>query len=78
VVKEFPLEGERIQKLFIERLQNIGILKDPDIVCHLTIHSSKSIGPKYELIYTPDNLIVYPEWESSAKAIRKKAEEIAE
>lgn len=72
------MEGERIRKLFIDGVIQKGILHDDSILKNIVVHSSKSIGPRYELIYTPGNLIELPEWESTAKAIRKKAEELAE
>jgi len=73
IVNDFPKEGDRMRQLAIQRIDEMKIFANSDIFRMVNLHSSKSVGPNFELEYTPDNIILQTLWIGSAYKKLSKA-----
>ena len=54
--KNFPKESDNFKNLSVEKINKLGIFKDPKIFSLVAVHSAKSIGKNYETAYTTENI----------------------
>lgn len=64
VKQEFPEEGYKIRKLFLNKVKKLNILEAPYILKNILKHSSKSNNANYEFVFKKSNILLKPQIET--------------